>query len=139
MGRQPRTILAAALAMVFLTAIAGCTPAPSLTESDVVGTLSLEEGGEVVFDDDTVRFEGLYVSPLTGVGIGEQFSGSGTWELNGKSSVSFELPEWSGKYSASTPGLTDGASLKAVVKGGEIQFNIFDPDREIDYYLIKED
>jgi len=138
MGRQQRTI-AAAIAMAFLAAVAGCTPAPSLTQSDVVGTWSLEEGGEVVFGDDTVRFENLYVSPLTGVGIGEEFSGSGTWELEGKSSVSFELPEWSGKFSASTPGLTDGASLKAVVRGGEIQFNIFDPDREIDYYLMKKD
>jgi hypothetical protein len=138
MGRRPRMTFAAAIVAISMGTIVGCTPAPALTESDVVGTWTLQEGGEVVFEHDSVRFEGLYVSPLTGVGNGENFSGSGTWELSGKSAVSFELPEWSGRYSVSTPGLSDGASLKAVIEGGEVQFKIPDPDNRIDYYLIKE-
>jgi len=118
--------------------LTGCAPAPSLTRDDVVGTWMLEEGGQVTFDDETVRFENFFVSPLSGTGSDAEFQGSGTWELEGKSSIAFVLPEWSGRLGRSIAGRAEGGTLKAVQKSGRVQITIFDPDKEIEYFLKKD-
>ena len=123
-----------------LSLIAGCAPTTpaTLTESDVIGTWSLKAGGTMTFDETSVRIDGLYLSPLSGGGIDANFSGTGTWELDGKSSVAFQLPEWTSDYSSSTPEHLTGSSMRAVQKDGEVLFTLYDADAEVTYYLMKE-
>jgi len=135
--RIRRTLAITALAIA-VGAISGCTAAPTLTAADVVGTWSLEQGGTVTFDENSVEFDGLFVSPLSGPGTDVSFSGSGSWKIHGKSSVAIEIPEWTSDLSGSTPGTNYTARLKAVQRGGEVQFDIFESGQEIDYYLLKE-
>ena len=132
------TSLIAVATIVCASTLVGCVPAPSLTANDVIGTWTLAEGGEVIFDDNVVYFDDLYVSPLSGTGQDRHFTGSGTWDIEGKSKVSFHLPEWTSGNSFSLPGVLDSSSLKAVLKGGHVRLHIFDPGQEIDYYLKKE-
>lgn len=134
-----KRLLAVALA-VSLILLAGCAPtAPAtLTEEAVIGTWSLEAGGTMTFDETSVRIDGLYVSPLAGGGIDSNFSGTGTWELDGESSVAFQLPEWTSDYSSSTPEHLDGSTMKAVEHDGEALFTLYDADAEVTYYLKKE-
>ena len=129
--------LAAAALLIAVCAITGCAAAPTLSEADVVGTWALEQGGTVTFDADSVEFDELFVSPLSGPGTDVHFSGTGSWKLDGKSSVAIELPEWTSDLSGSAPGTNYTSRLKAVQRGGEIQFDIFESGTETNYYLEK--
>lgn len=138
MKLRSRGLVSAATLAALIGALVGCTPAATLTESEVVGTWTLDEGGTAVFSEDSVRFDDFYVSPIT-VGLTDAgFTGTGTWELYGQSSVDFVLTEYASLGASSSGGAGSGASLKAIIRHGEIQLVIFDPGREVSYYLEKE-
>jgi len=137
-GPVRRALFAVALA-ISLVLTAGCAPtAPAaLTGQSVIGTWVLNAGGTVTLDESSVRFDGLYVSPFGGH-TDSDFSGTGTWELGGKSSVDVVLQEWSSVLSGGTAEQPHGASMRAVEHDGEALLVLHGADAETAYYLEKE-
>jgi len=138
MTQLTKLILAAAFLAVSAFGLTGCADPVSLSEEDVVGTYSLDEGGTVTLERGGIRVDELFVSPLDGLGTDIEFSGTGTWSITGKQYVAFELTEWTRTFASSSPGKIYASSFKMVERDGELQMEIYEATADVYYHLEKD-